>query len=351
MRTWKIGIVGTGLIAEFHARAIDDLPNAQLTGCCDVVRAKAEAFGEKHGCTVFDDIGALVRSAEVEILAITTPSGAHAEPAIAAAEAGKHVICEKPLDVTLERIDSMISAHEKAGTSLGGLFPYRYNDSIAVLRKAIAEGRFGTITYAAVYVPWWRSDEYYQDSWHGTWKLDGGGALMNQSIHMVDMLCDVMPPVESVQAFATKIGHPQIEAEDTVTAVLRYANGALGVIYGTSASCPGQFRRFEMTGTKGTVVQVEDSFSVWQFTEDTEEDRQVRERFGRITGEGAVSDPAALDYENHARNYRAFLNALEEGRKFEIDGAEARKAVELILAVYEAASKHGFESPSQHTGT
>jgi predicted dehydrogenase len=162
---------------------------------------------------------------------------------------------------------------------------------------------------------------------------------MNQSIHMVDMLCDVMPPVESVKAFTARIGHPQIEAEDTVVAVLRFANGALGVIYGTTASYPGQFRRFEMTGTKGTVVQVEDSFSVWQFSEDTEEDRQVRERFGQIKGEGAVSDPAALPYENHTRNFRAFLNALDEGRKFEIDGAEARKAVALILVVYEAAGK------------
>lgn len=337
MRTWKIGIAGTGLIADFHARAISDLPNAELTACCDLVRARAEAFGKKHGCAVFDDVEALVRSPEVNILAIATPSGAHAEPAIAAAEAGKHVICEKPLDVTLERIDSMIAAHEKAGTSLGGLFPYRYNDSIAVLRSAVAEGRFGTITYAAIYIPWWRSNEYYQDSWHGTWKLDGGGALMNQSIHMVDMLCDVMPPVESVKAFASKIGHPQIEAEDTITAALRFENGALGVIYGTSASFPGQFRRFEITGTRGTVVQVEDSFTVWQFTEDTEEDRQVRERFGQITGAGAVSDPAALEHENHTRNFRAFLDALDEGRRFEIHGAEARKAVELILAVYESA--------------
>jgi len=207
------------------------------------------------------------------------------------------------------------------------------------LREAINSGRFGVITYAGIYVPWWRTDEYYKDSWHGTWKLDGGGALMNQSIHMVDMLCDVMPPIESLQAFTTKLGHPQIETEDTAVAVLRYTTGALGVIYGTTASYPGQFRRFEITGTKGTVINVENSITLWQFADEKPEDEQIRKQFGEIEGGGGVADPAAISYENHTRNFKAFLDALESGEKFWIDGREARKAVEIILAIYKSAKE------------
>ena len=345
MKTWNFGIVGAGLIADFHAKAIAEIPNAKLVACCDVVFDKAKKLADKFGVKAFESYKEMLKLKEIDIVTIATPSGLHKEPTIAAAKAGKHVICEKPLDITLKRIDAMIEAHEKSGTRLGGIFPYRFNDAMVHLREAINSGRFGVITYAGVYVPWWRTDEYYKDSWHGTWKLDGGGALMNQSIHMVDMLCDVMPPIESVMAFAATLGHPQIEAEDTAVAVLRYANKALGTIYGTTASWPGQFRRFEITGTKGTVIQVENSFTVWQFADERPEDEQIRKKFGKISGGGGVADPAAITHENHRRNFKAFIDAVEsnplpscENKKGGwISGREARKAVEVILAIYKSA--------------
>jgi len=338
MKTWNFGIVGAGLIADFHARAIMDIATAKLVACCDTVRGRADKLAEKYSCQAFGSYEELLKNDEIDVLTIATPSGAHAEPTIAAAEARKHVICEKPLEVNLERIDAMIEAHEKAGTRLGGIFPYRFNDSQVALREAIKSGRFGVITYAGIYVPWWRTDEYYKDSWHGTWKLDGGGALMNQSIHMVDMLCDLMPPIESLQAYTATLGH-EMEAEDAAVAVLRYANGALGVIYGTTASYPGQFRRFEITGTKGTVIQVENSFTLWQFADERPEDEQIRRKFGKIEGGGGVADPAAITHDNHTRNFRAFLDALETGEDFWISGPEARKAVEVILAIYKSAKE------------
>ncbi|HIJ53573.1 MAG TPA: Gfo/Idh/MocA family oxidoreductase [Planctomycetes bacterium] len=338
MKTWNFGIVGAGLIADFHAKAIADIPNAKLVGCCDIVSARAKELADKNNCQAFESYEELLKSDDVDIVTIATPSGAHMEPTIAAAEAGKHVMCEKPLDVTLERIDAMTEAHEKSGTRLGGIFPYRFNDSQTVLREAINSGRFGVITYAGIYVPWWRTDEYYKDSWHGTWKLDGGGALMNLSIHMVDMLCDVMPPIESLQAYTGTLGH-KIEAEDTAAAVLRYTNGALGVIYGTTASYPGRFRRFEITGTKGTVIQVENSFTVWQFAEEKPEDEEIRRKYGQIEGGGGVADPAAITHDNHTRNFKAFLDSLESGKDFWISGAEARKAVEVILAIYKSTKE------------
>ena len=211
------------------------------TGCLlrRVLRKRQRSWRKSITVKAFASYDEMLKVKEIDIVTIATPSGLHAEPVIAAAKAGKHVICEKPLDVTLERIDSMIAAHKRAGTLLAGVFQNRFTDAMVPLRQAIKAGRFGTITYAGVYVPWWRTDEYYKDSWHGTWKLDGGGALMNQSIHMVDMLCDLMPPVESVQAYTNKLGHPQIEAEDTAVAVVKFISGALGIIYGTSAFVSG----------------------------------------------------------------------------------------------------------------
>ncbi len=336
MRTWNFGVVGAGLIADFHARAIGDIENAKFVACCDVNPERANALAKKYGADAYDSYEKMLESDKIDIVTIATPSGLHMEPTVAAAQAGKHVICEKPLEITLERIDAMIKAHKRSGTRLGGIFPYRFNDMMGPLREAIRSGRFGTITYASVYVPWWRTDAYYKDSWHGTWKLDGGGALMNQSIHMIDMLCDLLPPIESVQAYTATLGH-KMEAEDAAVAALRYTNGALGLVYGTTASYPGQFRRFEITGTKGTVINVENSITVWQFADERPEDKEVRKRFMKIEGGGGVADPAAITHENHTRNFRAFLDAVEKGEDFWISGPEARKAVEVILAVYRSA--------------
>jgi predicted dehydrogenase len=339
MKTWNFGIVGAGLIADFHAMAIRDIPNTKLIACCDVVLDKAKKLADKYSCRAFAGYEEMLKIKELDIVTVATPSGLHAEPTIAAAKAGKHVICEKPLDITLEQIDAMIEAHKKSGTVLGGVFPLRFNDAVEPLKEAINSGRFGTITYAGAYVPWWRTDEYYKNTWRGTWKLDGGGALMNQSIHQIDMLCHLMPPIESIQAYTGRPGHPQIETEDTAVAILRFTNGALGIIYGTTASYPGQFRRIEITGTKGTVIYTEDSFTLWQFADERPEDEQIRKRFGKITGGGGVADPAAIPYQNHTRNFKSFIDALESGKQFSITGTEARKAVEVILAIYKSAKE------------
>ena len=336
MKIWNFGIIGAGLIADFHAKAIQNIRNARLTGICSSNPDKARKLAEKYNCKIFKDYEEMLRSGEIEVVTIATPSGAHMEPTIEAALYGKHVICEKPLEISLERIDKMIEAHARAGTKLGGIFNYRYHDSLKYLKSAVDNGRFGTITYASVHVPWWRSDDYYKDSWHGTLKLDGGGALMNQAIHMIDILQHLMGPVDSLQAYTATLGH-SIEVEDTAAAVLKFKNNALGVIYGSTASFPGQFRRIEITGTKGTVIQVENSFKVWQFADQTEADNEIFNRFNQIEGGGGVSDPGAIPFEPHAKNIAAFIDSIETGKTFEINGPEARKAVEIVLAIYTSA--------------
>lgn len=336
MKIWNFGIIGAGLIAEFHAKAILSLNNTKLVGICGTNEAKAKKLAEKFNCKVFESYSEMLDSNEIDMVTIATPSGAHMEPAVEAAKKRKHVLCEKPLEISLERMDKMIEAHAGAGTYLGGIFNFRYDETTEVIKNAIDSGRLGTITFAAVYVPWWRTDKYYE-GWHGTWILDGGGALMNQSIHMIDLLQYMMGPVEQVGAFTSKLGHPQIETEDAGVGILQFKNKALGLIYGTTASFPGQNRRMEITGTKGTIVLVEDSLQVWQFSEMTQEDELILEKYGSLASSSGVADPAAISFLNHAKNTAAFINAIEEKRPFEIDGKEARKAVALILDIYNSS--------------
>lgn len=336
MKIWNIGIAGTGMISEFHAQAIVSLPNTRLAGFTNVRPEKSRLLALKYGVTHWDSYTEMIQSDKIDIVMVATPSGAHEQPVIEAAKYGKHVLCEKPIEIQLDRIDRMIEAHNRAGTWFGGIFNLRYNKTTQIIQDALARGRLGTITYASVHVPWWRTDAYYE-GWHGTWELDGGGALMNQGIHMIDLLLHCVGPVLQLAAFAHHLGHPQIEAEDTGVAIMRFENQALGMVYGSTASFPGQFRRMEITGTKGTIVLVENSLQVWQFAVPEAADENIVRQHGAIEGGGGVADPSAMSYENHARNLSAFVSAIEAQRPFEIDGYEARKAVELVLKIYAAA--------------
>jgi predicted dehydrogenase len=336
MKNWKFGIIGAGMIADFHARAIQSLDNAVLAGITGTNQIKAGKLAKKYDCNVFDSYSEMLDSEKIDIVTIATPSGAHMEPTVEAARKGKHVLCEKPLEINLERIDKMIEAHKKAGTYLGGIFNFRFDKTTDIIKKAVDSGRLGTITHAAVYIPWWRSDEYYE-GWHGTWNLDGGGALMNQSIHMIDLLQYIMGPVEKIGAFISNLGHPQIEAEDAGVCILRFRNKALGTIYGTTSSWPGQNRRMEITGTRGTIVLKEDSLDTWEFAQMTKDDKIILKEYGNVNKSSGVADPAAISFQNHAENISAFIRSIEEKRKFEIDGTEARKAVALIVDIYKSA--------------
>ena len=337
-KTCGFAILGTGMISKFHARAIRDIPEARLVAVCSREMSRADDFARSFGCEAFDTLGAMLAHPDVDVLVIATPSGSHMESAVAAAKAGKHVLCEKPLDVTLERVDAMISAHREAGTQLGCTFQIRYTPALQPIREALREGRFGVLTYAGVFVPWWRSNEYYFDSaWHGTQKLDGGGALMNQAIHMIDVLCDLMPPVLSVAGSLSSIGHPGIETEDAATASVCFEGGAVGIIYGSTSSWPGQAKRLEITGTRGTAVLVDNSIAVFDFQEKRPEDAEVLQRYGSGAAAHGASDPSAMTHALHAACFRDFIGSLEKGIPFRINGASARCPVAVIRAIYESA--------------
>jgi predicted dehydrogenase len=335
------GVVGLGLIAEFHARAVQALPDAdaRLVACCSRSPDKAQAFSRKFDCRGYDSLQEFLAHPGLDVVSICTPSGAHLEPALAAAAAGRHLVVEKPLEVTTERCDRIIAAARHAGVSLAGVFQSRFQEAARALKRAVEEGRFGRLVLGDAYVKWHRTQAYYDEGgWHGTRALDGGGALINQSIHAIDLLQWYMGPVESVQAFAGTVGHDRIEVEDNAVAALRFASGAFGVIEGSTAVYPGFLKRIELSGTRGSVVLEEESLRTWEFAEGRAEDEEIRERFSeKGDSGGGAADPGAISFEGHRRQFEDFLQALDSGRPPLVDGPEARKSVAIIEAIYESA--------------
>jgi predicted dehydrogenase len=336
---YGFGVVGCGLISSFHARAIEEVRGAKLVACFDTRAEAAEKFASEHGCKAYTKLDDMLTDPQVDIVTVATPSGAHMEPAVLAARAGKHVIVEKPLEITLRKCDRIIEACEKAGVQLGAIFPSRFHDSSVKLKGAIEQGRFGRLTLGDAYVKWYRTQQYYDSgAWRGTWALDGGGALMNQAIHSVDLLTWLMGPVIEVQAHAATLAHERIEVEDTVVATLRFANGALGTLEATTAAYPGYLKRIEIHGSQGSAVLEEEDLKAWDFAKPRKEDKAILEQMQKrkSTGGGA-SDPAAIGHHGHAMQFRDFVEAVRKNRRPAIDGHEGRRSVEIILAVYKAA--------------
>jgi predicted dehydrogenase len=275
----------------------------------------------------------------IDIVSICTPSGAHLEPAVASAQAGKHVIVEKPLEIRPERCDLIIDACQQNKVLLATIFPSRFHEASRLLKLAIESGRFGRLTLGDAYVKWFRTQAYYDSgSWRGTWTLDGGGALMNQAIHSVDLLTWLMGPVDQVLAQTATLAHERIEVEDIATVSLKFCNGALGVIVATTAAFPGMLKRIEISGTHGTAVLEEENLKVWSFADMTPDDQAIAAKYSNQTKSGGgAGDPRAIGHAAHAAQIGDFIAALASGRAPAVDGAQGRRSVEIICAVYEAA--------------
>jgi len=333
------GVIGCGMIANFHAKAIADLRGAKLAACFDMFPAAADRLAAATGCTAYHDLDAMLADPNVDVVTIGTPSGAHLEPAIAAAKAGKHVIVEKPLEITLKRCDKIIAACKKAGVVLATVFPSRFHESSQLIKKAIDAKRFGKPTVGDAYVKWYRTQEYYDSgAWRGTWALDGGGALMNQAIHSVDLLTWLMGPVAEISAHTATLAHRRIEVEDVAMATLRFANGALGVIEATTAAYPGALKRIEIHGSEGSAVLEEEDISMWEFAKPTRADKALLARMrGKTKTGGGAADPAAIGHHGHTALFKDVVKAIKKGTKPLVDGHEGRRSVEIILGIYKAA--------------
>jgi UDP-N-acetyl-2-amino-2-deoxyglucuronate dehydrogenase len=333
------GIVGCGMISQFHARAVRETRGARLIGGFDAVSAAAEKFAAAFGVKAYCRLDDLLADKDVDVVAVGTPSGAHLEPAVAAARAGKHVIVEKPLEITLARCDKIIAECKRARVVLSTVFPSRFHEAGRLMKRAAEQGRFGRLALGDAMVKWYRTQAYYDSgAWRGTWALDGGGALMNQAIHSVDLLLWLLGPAVEVQAQTALRAHQRIGVEDVAVATVKFANGALGVIEATTAAYPGYLKRIEIHGDGGSAVLEEEDLVKWDFAKKLKGDGAILEKMSRRkSGGGGAADPAAIGHQGHARQFQDVLNAIRKGTEPQIDGPEGRRSVELILAIYKSA--------------
>lgn len=331
-REVRWAIVGCGVISPTHAKAIAAVPSAELVATCDVIPERAQKLAEEYGARAWcEDYNELMKRDDVDVISVCVPSGLHGEVAEAAAKAKKHVFTEKPIEITKPKIDRMIQVCHDEGVKLGCVFQMRTYPVNKAARQAVQEGKLGKMVLADTYMKYYRSPEYYKSAgWRGTWEIDGGGALMNQGVHGIDLLLWVAGDVEKVVAQTDHLVR-DIPVEDTAVALLKFKSGAFGVIEGTTSVTPGQRARHEFHGNDGSIMLRDATVNVWSVPGVPEPEAPKRGR------EGAHSDPSAITATGHVFLMQDMCEAVLNDRAPAITGESARKAVDLILAIYESS--------------
>ncbi len=335
MRALGFGIIGCGTISAWHAQAISKVENARLIGATDADLGRAQTFCQSHGGRVFASVEELLACPDIDIVNICVPSGLHANLAILAAQAGKHIVVEKPMALSVADADRVIRVCQEQGVKLEVISQIRFSPAVNRLKQAVEAGTLGRVVTGDVFMKFYRSKEYYASAgWRGTYAMDGGGALMNQGIHGIDSLLYVMGDVKQVFGYAKTLVH-DIEVEDTCSAVLEFKNGAIGVIQGTTSVYPGYARRLEVSGNLGTIALEEDSIVRWDTTDDLVPDDVVL-KGAEASG---ASDPTAISIDGHIAQMRDMADAVRQDRRPAVDGCEARRPVALICAIYESQKR------------
>jgi predicted dehydrogenase len=347
-RKVRVGIVGCGRIAINHAKALQANGDVDLAACCDVDAGRAAAFAASFDIPhSYDDLGALLVSG-VDAVTVCSPHPAHEAAVLAAADAGVHVLCEKPIAITLEESDRMIAATDAAGVKFGALFQRRFWEAAQRARAAVVDGDLGVPVFGSVTLQLGRDAEYFQaDPWRGTWAADGGGVLINQAIHYIDLLqwCVGAPVVRVSGRIATLKHGAHIEVEDTAVATLEFANGALGVISAGTTFAPGLGTQILVSGSNGATV------SITEFPEGRPAFNDIwtvagAEAYQQVHSPDIESDPPMTEIHAGLTPYHAlqiddFIAAIVEDREPVVTGREARKALEIVLAIYESARTGG----------
>jgi len=335
------GIIGCGVIGPWHRASVLQCEDADLLAVCDVEEEKAKAFLEEveGDVAVYTDYQEMLKRDDLDVVSICTPSGLHSKMAVAAAEAGKHVLSEKPLAITLPQADAMIEACREHNVKLGCIFQRRTYETSKMVREAVQGGELGQLTLGDAYLKYYRSQAYYNSAgWRGTWELDGGGALMNQGVHGIDLLLWIMGDVDMVYAKSTALVR-DIEVEDTAVALVTYKSGAYGVIEGTTSCNPGESTMHEIHGKLGTIILSDKGIERWAATtgeDDRAEEVEGKKEADRTAG-GGTGDPTAIGMYGHITQVADMVAAIKEDRDPMVTGESARKAVELILGIYESS--------------
>ncbi len=350
----RFGILGCGGIGPHHARAISGLESAELVAVADVVPELAEELAGEYGCSYYASLEQMLSGVELDAVCVCTPSGMHAEGALAALEAGKDVVIEKPVDVTLNAADLLIEAQRATGRRVAVVSQHRFDSATRAVHEALTRGEFGRLTSGSAEVRWWRSQSYYDSGgWRGTWELDGGGVLINQAIHSIDLLQWLMGPVLEVTAYTGLLAHERIEVEDTAVAILKFVNGTLGTIVATTAAYPGLTARIAVHGDRGSAVIDDDELTYFHVAGEGQEGdaygagggenqaEQVMARYGEVgPGSGAGADPGSLSMA-HRDQIQDFVEAVREGREPLVNLQEGRKPLAIIQGIYESARTGG----------
>ena len=335
-----IGIVGLGVISDIHIEALKRIDRAAIKAVCTRNSEKAESTAVELGCSSYADFRLLADDPEVDAVILCTPSGSRLPMVEYIAAAGKHVISEKPLEVTPDRIDRMLKACEQNNVYIASIFHKRYHPVYRWIKSSIEEGLFGEIVTTDILMKWYRPKEYYSDSsWRGTMALDGGGALMNQCVHFIDMVQWFNGGVESVYARTDRKFHKEIEAEDTAVAVMEYNNGAFGVVEATTSSCPGFSTLLTVNGTKGGVVCENEEIRELKLHDGAERDMDYPGIDSSGEHGGDAKTNVKKDFTLHLAQLTEMVDALLEGRQPPVAGTEARHAVEIITSMYESSEK------------
>jgi predicted dehydrogenase len=333
----QVGIVGGGNISATHARAAAAIGDCHVAAVWGQNRQRAAAIADEHGARLFDHLNGLLAHRPLDVVAIGSPSGLHAEQIALAAQHRLHVLVEKPLDISLDGVDRALAAVGGAGVKLGVFFQDRLKPDLVRVKRLVDEQRLGRVLLVSAQVKWYRPPEYYAASrWRGTWALDGGGALMNQGVHSVDALLWLFGPVASVTAHAGTVLH-RIEVEDTVVATLKFTSGALATLEATTAAYPGFPRRIEITGTEGTLI-IEGDQLVAAHLRTPPPDLAV----SAPSASAAASSPVVADVSAHQRVFEDFFDAIRHNREPACNGEEGRRSVALVEEIYKAAglSRH-----------
>ena len=333
--TIHVGLIGGGNISDTHARAARAIPGVSIAAIYGTNPEKVIRLSREHGAKPYRDLDGFLNHRPMDFVAIGSPSGLHAAHGIAAASRGLHVLTEKPMDISSARAEELIEATEKAGVKLGVMFQDRHKPEVRRLKQWVDKGVIGRPLLAEARVKWYRPPEYYsQSKWRGTLAMDGGGALINQAVHTLDLLLWVMGDVAHVQARAATAIHA-IEGEDTAIALMEFASGALGLLQATTSAFPGYPRRLEITGTEGTVILEQDRIIA----------ADLRNAPAGVSAgvpsedKENTSSPVVSDFTGHQAVFEDFIRAIHENGTPLCDGREGRRSIALVEKIYQAAKR------------
>lgn len=346
MAQLKTAVIGYGKVAHLHAQALRDLPASEFVGVCGRNLERAQAFAQQYGIAAFDSVTEMIERTGAQVVVVCTPHPNHAAPTVEAARLGAHVLVEKPLASTLADCDAMIAAAEESGVKLGVISQRRFYEPVQRVRRAIEAGKIGQPALGTVVMYGWRDEAYYRsDPWRGQWTAEGGGVLVNQAPHQLDLLQWLMGPIDEVFGYWDNLNHPTIEVEDTAVAVLRFKSGGVGSIVVSNSQRPGIYGKVHIHGSNGASVGVQTEGGAMFIAGMSSILEAPYNDLWTVPGEESLvdqwraEDRAAFEQGDPALRYitlqnQDFLDAVSEDRAPAVTGQDGRVTVELFTAIY-----------------